>query len=362
MAKWIDDVRSEQPVSELARRALDLRLSSAWHYLPLAAQLASEEIEHVHQLRVSTRRAAATVRLFRDLLPKRRRRWLAKQLRRIRRAAAEARDFDVLEARLPHWAGDNESDEIQDELKKVHDCRVSAQGPIVEVYRRLRRKDFPERVAALVKRTRWRDERSPEPTVALAAQHRLRPFVDDFFAAASAASPDAPALHRLRIRGKRLRYAMEVFGGAFDRSFREELYPQIEELQERLGDINDRAAAIERFEAWSADRHSHRRQRRLRSLLARQQETFEQSREEFLGWWTPERAACLAEQFTAVLAATDTNSASQVSDPRQSNGLGDSFDRAVSNGANGSPSKPHHEVPASVDGAGGDTRPQAVAE
>ena len=302
MAKWIDDVRPAQPVSELARRALDLRLSSVWHHLPLAAQLAADDVEHVHLLRVATRRAAATLRLFKDLLPRRRRRWLTKQLRRIRRAAGEARDFDVLEARLPHWAGDNESDEIQDELKKVHDCRVSAQGPIVEVYRRLRRKGFPERAAALVSRTRWRVDEAPEPTVALAAQHRLRPFVDEFFAAAQAPAADAATLHRLRILGKRLRYAMEIFAGAFDPSFREQLYPQVEEVQERLGDLSDRATAIERFEAWNADRHSRRRQERLRHLLTLQQASFAECRQEFLAWWTPGRVAELAEQFAQVLA------------------------------------------------------------
>ncbi|MGD9646873.1 MAG: CHAD domain-containing protein [Pirellulales bacterium] len=333
MGKWIDDVHPDQPVSDLARRALDLRLSSVWHYLPLAAQLSSEEIEYVHQLRVSTRRAAAALRLFKDLLPKRRRRWLAKQLRRLRRAAAEARDFDVLEAQLPHWTGDSQSEEIQDELRKVHDRRVSAQGPIVDVHRRLRRKGFPERVEALVKRTRWRDERSGEPTVALAAQRRLRPFVDEFFAAATAGSSDAPGLHRLRILGKRLRYAMEVFGGVFDPSLREELYPQIEEIQERLGDINDRAAAIERFEQWSSDRHSHRRQRRLRSLLARQQETFEASLQDFLAWWTPERTSGLAERFAAVLAANTPQAAGPPAATGEFRQAEASHERSSGNGA-----------------------------
>ena len=360
MVKWIDDVRSDQPVSELARRALDLRLSSAWHYLPLAAQLAAEEIEHVHQLRVSTRRAAATVRLFKDLLPKRRRRWLARQLRRIRRAAAEARDFDVLEVRLPHWAGDTESEEIRDELKKVHDCRLDAQGPIVEVYRRLRRKDFSGRVAELVKRTRWRDERSPEPTVAVAAHERLQPFVDDFLAVANTDSPDAADLHRLRIRGKRLRYAMEVLSGAFDRSFRDLLYPQIEELQERLGDINDRAAAIERFEHWSADRQSNRRRRRLRQLLEKQQATFEQSRQEFLGWWTPERVAGLADQFATALASVALGMFATGGQP--SAGLGDLYHSPDGQPQNGAATELAADGSTSCIGTESDARPQAVGD
>lgn len=343
MAKWIADVRPQQPVSELARRALDLRLSSVWHHLPLAAQLAADDVEHVHLLRVATRRAAATLRLFKDLLPRRRRRWLTKQLRRIRRAAGEARDFDVLEARLPDWAGDNESAEIQDELKKVHDCRLTAQGPIVDVARRLRRKGFPERTAALVSRTRWRADEAPEPTVAVAAQHRLRPFVDEFFAAAQASATDAAALHRLRILGKRLRYAMEIFAGAFDRSFREQLYPQIEEVQERLGDISDRATAIERFEEWNAARHSRRRQDRLRHLLELQQASFEECRREFLTWWTPRRVAELAEQFALVLAPTNDSAAeapeSNTASAAPAHDTASPHDTSSQNGANGSASQ-----------------------
>src|SRR5207249_4724134 len=39
---------------------------------------------------------------------------------------------------------------------------------------------------------------------------------------------DYAHLHQVRIAGKRLRYAMELFAGCFDESFKEELYPQIE--------------------------------------------------------------------------------------------------------------------------------------
>ena len=54
----------------------------------------------MHQLRVATRRAAATVRIFDALLPQRRMRRLNKCLRKIRRAAGTARDLDVLADRL----------------------------------------------------------------------------------------------------------------------------------------------------------------------------------------------------------------------------------------------------------------------
>ena len=46
---------------------------------------------------------------------------------------------------------------------------------------------------------------------------------------------DYAHLHQVRIAGKRLRYAMEVFADCFSLSFRETLYPRIEEMQEISG-------------------------------------------------------------------------------------------------------------------------------
>ena len=60
-------------------------------------------------------------------------------------------------------------------------------------------------------------------------------------------------LHAFRIEGKQLRYAMEIFAGAFPPAFRGELYPLVEQLQERLGKINDHATAWVLFVGWLTD-------------------------------------------------------------------------------------------------------------
>src|SRR5262245_27990506 len=99
-AKWIEGIGPESAVDDAARRSLEPRLSTVAHCLPLAAHLAEHDIEHVHRLRVATRRASAALKLYRDLLPRRARRWVKKRLRKIRRAAGDARDFDVLATRL----------------------------------------------------------------------------------------------------------------------------------------------------------------------------------------------------------------------------------------------------------------------
>ena len=94
------ELARRRSVADAARRSLETRLAVVAHTLPLAAHLSEHDIEHVHRLRVATRRAAAALKLYRDWLPQKTRRWFKKRLRQIRRAAGEARDLDVLIQRL----------------------------------------------------------------------------------------------------------------------------------------------------------------------------------------------------------------------------------------------------------------------
>src|SRR5262245_2600601 len=98
--KWVEPIREGEAVAGVAVRSLRHRLDAVLHYLPLAAEQAGQSGEHVHQLRVWTRRADAALRLYRELTPRRRSRRMRKRLRRVRRAANDARDCDVLLRRL----------------------------------------------------------------------------------------------------------------------------------------------------------------------------------------------------------------------------------------------------------------------
>ncbi len=99
-SKWIKGTEPNQPVSEVATRALNERLKRVWYYAKLAAKKPEENIEHVHQLRVSTRRARAAVQICGYMWQRRRARWLIKTLRGLRHAAGNALDLVVLGERL----------------------------------------------------------------------------------------------------------------------------------------------------------------------------------------------------------------------------------------------------------------------
>ena len=109
-------------------------------------------------------------------------------------------------------------------------------------------------------------------------------------------------LHQLRIAGKHLRYAFEVFIPALDVSFRDDFYPQLEGIQNLLGEIHDANEAMavyrrmkKKWKGWRGRRKWERqglsglRWRELRAgleavLLAYAQQA-DHARTEFFDLW-----------------------------------------------------------------------------
>jgi len=304
-SKWIGGAHAHDPLDDVARVALKGRLELVWHYLPRAAEGPSSDVENVHQLRVATRRAMAAMEIFGSLLPERRSRWIVKRLKQVRRAAGDARDLDVMAARLTKRVEDDPDGERYSALlHRVRYARETAQGPIESVYRKLDRKDYPRRVAGLVKRIRFRDitDEFSRPTYGAAAGKALRPLAEEFFAAGDADFQDYEALHAFRILGKQVRYVMEIFAAAFEPWFKKELYKQVETLQEKLGQVNDHAAAADHLANWQADTVDPELQAPLAALIAEEHIAMESKRDEFLAWWTPQRRNELRAGFARVLA------------------------------------------------------------
>src|SRR5947209_2449342 len=133
--KWISGLRPHMPVAEAARRVLTARLGAVLDRLPAAVEHADEDVEHVHQLRVGTRRAAAAVRIFAECLPSRLHRQTRRALRAVRRAAGAARDWDVFLAMIAdrHERSDaKQRPGLEFLLGYGHGQRASAQGHLRE--------------------------------------------------------------------------------------------------------------------------------------------------------------------------------------------------------------------------------------
>jgi CHAD domain-containing protein len=180
----------------------------------------------------------------------------------------------------------------------IHDQRRQAQKPIRQTAAQFDKKRYKRRARRLVKKLLKADRKQKAAsTFGQLAHDRMRALVDEFFAYGTSQLRDLETLHRFRVCGKNLRYAMEVFAGAFRRSFREELYRQIEALQDQLGKINDHSVARAHYERWLADAKDEARRALLQALIAEEAAAIGRLHDEFLQEWTPERAAGLRQRF-----------------------------------------------------------------
>jgi len=101
--RWIVNDDHRLSVGQLAATTLRRRFDAVWTKLQAACDM-PDHAEHVHQLRVATRRTLAAFDAFHAVIPAKRRAWFEKRLRRLRRSAGEARDLDVLTDRLANDA------------------------------------------------------------------------------------------------------------------------------------------------------------------------------------------------------------------------------------------------------------------
>lgn len=312
--KWIKVDSPEEPVTAVARRTLRQRLRWLWHYLPLAAQRPEEDSEYVHQLRIATRRAEAAVETFGPNLPPRRARWLAKKLRKVRRAAGAARDLDVLRLHLDAELHRETSPAVALLEGRAVELRRSAQPAIVEIALKIRRKRFPRRMEKLLARIRPAGDSAtpPAPTFRDAAQDQLQRVVAGFYAAAAADLSEPAQMHQFRIAAKKLRYSMEIFAGALGDNFRRAAYTCVEQLQQHLGEVNDRVTFRAQCQSWLDQSSDPEERELLRRLLERETAAWQVSLEAFHQFWTPQ---CSAELKVQLLGEFAEHSDSHGTDP-----------------------------------------------
>jgi len=292
-SKWLPEVDPGQPLSEVARLAIDLRLRTVCDYVPLAAEHAEDDIEYIHQLRVSTRRAVAALTLFKDLLPKKRRKRMRQHLNDIRQAAGKARDLDVFIQRLSGKNSPLSEHTGPRILERLIAQREEAQAPLSETYARLKDKDFFDEVVRLVDKIRWRESKK-ELSFEAAARKRLKPAYKGFHDAATSDMTEVEALHAFRIQGKRLRYVMELLAGAFEPEFKHQLYPDLGKLQDRLGDLNDHATACDRVSQWIDELDAVNGDtvlNELKKLREKESRAIDATADKFRSWWTAEKCA-----------------------------------------------------------------------
>jgi CHAD domain-containing protein len=239
----------------------------------------------------------AVLEIFSALLPPKRCKWFAKQIKRVRKAAGDARDLDVLAPRLTAVCQQDGTIARIALLERLAAARRAAQPPIAQIHRKLRKRGFRRRAKKLIaKNADFHNGGSPFTFLA-AAQTGMRALAAPFFSAAEGDFESTLALHEFRIVTKQLRYTMEVFAAAFGPGFRNDLYPLVEELQEKLGAINDHANARDRYFTWLDEATVESQRLLLGKLIAMETAALKEATRRFREWWTPAQAANLKTRF-----------------------------------------------------------------
>ncbi|MCO6044587.1 CHAD domain-containing protein [Aeoliella sp. ICT_H6.2] len=300
--KWVSEASADTPTGKVAQRALELRFRDVIHFLPLAAHLADEDMEYVHQARVATRRAAAALAMFRAFVPPAKCKQMKAMLKQFRKSMDEARDLDVYLERF----GAAEEPAAGSLYDRLEHRRREVQMPIIQcasplLYNEKFRRRAARLVSKVKKHARKRLRREP---FGQWATERLQQAWARFQSAVPGDQPTADELHAFRIEIKRFRYALELLRNGLPGAARKQIYPQVKQLQAQLGEIQDHAVAADKLAAWRAEAESDAECELLQRYERDEREQYRGKSEAFLHWWRRDRLDELAAQVESLWSVT----------------------------------------------------------
>ncbi len=242
-------VSPDSTLGELAYRVLRKEASAMLARVP--GTRLGEDIESLHQMRVATRRMRAGMDMFASVLPVRAGR-LRAELGWLAALLGEVRDLDIQLGRFDDWTEEMPGDhrEALDELADLlAGHRVQARRALLEAldsrrYERL----VSGLVAMLAQGPSSRSTAGRAPAVVTMPE-----LIEERHRAARKAARRAKRTgaatdyHRLRIRCKRLRYALEFASGLYDGELKG-FVRQMTRLQDALGSMQDAAVASSRLQ------------------------------------------------------------------------------------------------------------------
>jgi triphosphatase len=248
------DVDASMSIGEVAFAVLRTHFAEFLAHEP-GARL-GEDPEEVHDMRVAGRRLRAAISLFRDALPVRMQR-LRDELKWVGGLLGEVRDLDVQLEQVRAWFADLSNEDraaLAPLPAALERRRGEARARLLHQLDSRRFERLTGGMSGLLRHGPLRRSR-PSRTPALVAapdliRWRSRKFrkLGDRLGAHS--SPED--LHALRIRGKRLRYAVEFLAPLYPKRS-ERLVKRLVAVQDHLGELQDAQVAMADLEELVAE-------------------------------------------------------------------------------------------------------------
>lgn len=217
------------------------------------------DAEALHQLRVAVRRLRSAMWMFRPALRDRKLVGFQDQLRRFTRELGAARNIDVILATLP--LNDPARGHLEDDRKRIY----------AKIIRKLESRSFRLFIFDLfawVQAGKWRSRKKasgPLMPFAIKRLNRLWQSIEQRSAHVGRLSDEER--HKLRIDTKKMRYAVEFLAEPFRNlaEDRTKFVNAAENIQDRLGELNDLATRQSLLFAWTRPSPDKSRGRHLRS-------------------------------------------------------------------------------------------------
>lgn len=220
-----------------------------------------EDIEHIHRMRVASRRLRAALPLFESCFPPEKfREWMV-GLQKITRALGDARDTDVQTAFLLRLMGEGvrkntcppdgdirmetpSADILTLLLRHLEKRRRKYQNAVLSALKNLEKSEIPDEIRVgctdlLARGRNARKQQSLQGIPAVAASRISRRLDALLRFEHWAYNPDAVTEHHaMRIAAKKLRYTMEVYAPVYRRNLKKPLF-RVKKIQQILGDLHD---------------------------------------------------------------------------------------------------------------------------
>jgi CHAD domain-containing protein len=203
-----------------------------------------DDIETLHQIRVSLRRIRSTLSLFQTLLPKKSVKHFLSLLKEITSSLNRGRDIDVY---ISKYFNKSELTDTEISLYKI--ISKQRKKEYKKINRLLQSKKYKKMLKYIdkwIKNKQWREEASPEKLKKL--DENITPFakeiLQDYFENIRKQeilirdSFDDEEAHKLRIKLKKFRYATDFFTDIFPETLRL-VNIKLRELQDILGELHD---------------------------------------------------------------------------------------------------------------------------
>jgi CHAD domain-containing protein len=286
--------RSSDPLLVLVYHNLDRQFDALLGEIQ-QARSAGVSVNGVHHVRTACRRTRATIKSFRDLLPKQPTQSIAAELSWLAGVLGRVRDLDVQREGIARHLAESPgelADGLEPYLRQLADDHASVCAELREALggERVRKlliafDGFLDREPVPATLRRWASFSAREGALEYAerARKRVRKIgrrID------RKTSPDR--LHKLRIRCKRLRYLLECFEPIHGDRLQGAIQ-SVRHLQDTLGEFQDASVAIDRMasELRTAETGSLNEQNKLAfaELMRLQELRANEARQEFRKGW-----------------------------------------------------------------------------